>query len=120
MGIFDTDIGEVQWDTSGDTAHLNIINRSILIEKNALYQPSGDKVAFITDKSGTRQIWLSEQTNGVTRQLSHLLADKSDVEAFIWSQDGNLIVYTARRQLQLLNLDGQTQSLATPFKVLEI
>jgi len=49
-----------------------------------------------------------------------LLADKSDVESFAWSPNGQLIIYTARRQLHLLGLDGQIQPLVTPFKVLEI
>lgn len=120
IGIFDTDIAEIRWSTASDKPDLTTLNRSILADREALYQPAGDKIAFISSRTGTRQIWLTDTSQGKTKQLSRLLPDKYDVESFTWSQDGQLIIYAAGRQLQLLSLNGETQTLATEFKVLDI
>jgi len=134
MGTYDMDIGSLQWQLDPDNAtkkeqftfSTEIIHRSILPERNAQYQPNGEQIAFISRRSGSNQIWLAPQSvdnqtgENQALQLSHLLADKSDVKTFIWSIDGKFIIYIARRALQLLNLDGQTHTLSTPFKVLDI
>lgn len=120
LGVLDTDIAEVQWNAASHKPNLTTLERSILTDKEAVYQPSGDNIAFISSRTGSRQIWLTEKNQDKAKQLSHLLPGKYDVDSFVWSLDGQLIIYAARRQLHLLSLDGQTQMLDTPFKVLNI
>lgn len=116
LGVYDTDVGEIKLDNN-PTFKVNTIARSILAEKKAQYQPSGDKVAFISGRSGSNQIWLFDPQKDKNQQLSLSSNDKADVDSFIWSQDGQLIIYGANNKLHLLNLDGQSQVLPLPFKV---
>ena len=114
MGESDSDIGRLDWRTSTQT---EILHRSTVNEQSAQYQPGGELIAFLSSRSGSNQIWLSGPQ---PRQLSQLLENKSPVDDFIWSSDGKSIVYLANHQLQLLNLNGKTTSLDTPFKILKL
>ncbi|MCJ8273765.1 MAG: hypothetical protein MJK04_30750, partial [Psychrosphaera sp.] len=114
----DGDIGRLNWH-SGNNRQIRpqILHRSTVTEYSAQYQPGTDLIAFISSRSGSNQIWLG---GPAPRQLSKLAENKLAVDTFIWSLDGQSIFYLANHQLQLLNLNGQTVPLNTPFKILKL
>lgn len=121
MGIFDKDIQSVNWDenlelTSGYQSET--LHRSILRERDAKFSPQGKQFAFISDRSGSPQIWQSNYTEE-PHQLTQL-KNNQQIYSFVWSFDGNLLVALIDSQLKLINLDGQTTNIETNFKVLDI
>lgn len=59
---------------------------------NADYSPDGQRIAFVSQRSGTREIWVCEDDGTEPVQLTHL-----DKEAGTprWSPDGQKIVFDA-------------------------
>lgn len=93
------------------------IARSILRENDAQFQPDGHKIAFFSQRSGTRQLWFSEQKNDYQEhvyQLSHL--DELFPEYFVWSANGEQLAVSTEKQLFLYDLKGNMQSIALAFK----
>ncbi|NQZ09462.1 MAG: PD40 domain-containing protein, partial [Algicola sp.] len=113
MGTLDLDVAQIDF---AQQANEHIINRSTVEDYYAQYQPDGDKVAFISGRGGSHQIWLAGPQ---PIQLSQLPGSISP-RAFVWSEDGQSMVFLANKSLYWLNLDGQTQPLDTPFDVAEI
>lgn len=56
------------------------------------WSPEGDWLAFVSSRSGKKNLWLIHPNGGEALQLSH---SKSDVTSFKWSPDGRWIAYTA-------------------------
>ncbi|MCJ8271010.1 MAG: winged helix-turn-helix domain-containing protein, partial [Psychrosphaera sp.] len=56
MGTLDLDVAQIDWSTLPEET---IINRSTVEDYYAQYQPGGDKVAFISGRGGSHQIWLA-------------------------------------------------------------
>ena len=128
MGIFDKDIQLVEWQDSIDldkTYQFKTIHRSIVTDREAKFQPGGNRVAYISDASGSQQIWLStideDESNqiGEATQLSHL-TDNPQIHAVVWSFDGRLIVALIDGKITLFNLDGEMTSIDTDYRVLDI
>ncbi len=67
--------------------------RSNLVDDNASFSPDGRQIAFTSERSGSRQIWLSDSDGGSLRQLTKL--DSAwDMEPS-WSPDGEEIAFSA-------------------------
>ncbi|MBN1781278.1 S9 family peptidase [bacterium] len=56
------------------------------------FSPDGSLLAFLSDRSGTRQIHMLPMNGGEAQPVSDVPAGISD---YIWSPDGNLLAYTA-------------------------
>ncbi|MEO7324992.1 MAG: winged helix-turn-helix domain-containing protein [Dokdonella sp.] len=67
--------------------------------------PSGDRVAFVSDRSGRFQLWLHDLASATTTQLT----ERTDADAFgaRWSADGKQIIFVQRdaQVRQLIELD---------------
>ena len=81
----------------------------------------GDKIAFTSNRGGSSQIWLlnSADTNSPPNQLSYFPADK-EVNSFVWSPDGSLIIVNSGRGLNLLELNGELTPIKRPVDVVDI
>ena len=128
MGSFDPDIGQLSWDKVEDSQKpvnivmkQQILARSTVNERDAKYQPQGDHIAFISNREGSNQIWLlnSVETNSSPTQLSYFPANK-EVNAFVWSPDGSLIIVNSGSGLTLLDLNGEFTQINMPFDVVDI
>lgn len=69
---------------------------SILVSNGAMnsapaLSPDGKRLAWVSDVSGSREIWLMELDSGLRRQLTH---DRSWADAPSWSPDGAYLAYT--------------------------
>ena len=79
--------------------------------------PTGDRVAFVSDRSGRFQLWLHDLASTMTTQLT----ERTDADAFgaRWSADGKKIVFVQRdaQKRRLIELDlasGRQRVLSKP------
>jgi DNA-binding winged helix-turn-helix (wHTH) protein/dipeptidyl aminopeptidase/acylaminoacyl peptidase len=128
MGTFDPDIGQLSWNSiEGSQKPEDIVTkqqmlaRSTVNEYGAKYQPHGSQIAFISNRGGSSQIWLlnSADANSPPNQLSYFPADK-EVNSFVWSPDGSLIIVNSGRGLNLLELNGELTPIKRPVDVVDI
>ena len=111
-GYYDSDIVAVPLaqfsdpvpSTSDSTLNYSAISRSTHGEDLARFQPGGNGIAFISNRSGTSQIWLVD--GDIERQLSNFPLD-TFISGFAWSDDGQTILVSASYELSQLSLDGQ-------------
>jgi len=93
---------------------LSGLTRSSAQDRNARYQPNGNLIAFISDRSGQDQLWLwrQSQEQGQAYQLS-FVASQNSIENFSWSPDGKHLAWVSDDRLAITDLDGGVQFLDT-------
>ncbi|MBV7317194.1 S41 family peptidase [Shewanella sp. NIFS-20-20] len=101
-----------------DGSTYNLTNNASANERDGLWSPKGDKLAYITDKGGEYQLVVSDQFGKVQQTLA-LNEGRGDVFLFEWLNDGQHIVYgDAEAGLRLLDLDsGKRQLVVKSFGV---
>ncbi|NMR26826.1 hypothetical protein HH219_15040 [Pseudoalteromonas sp. NEC-BIFX-2020_015] len=130
MSFLDFDIAEFSWHELPDekesaltftqeAEHYQVFHRSIVNEKSAQYQPRGQHIAFLSERNGPAQIWLSSADKSILRQLTELSLEES-VTSFRWTPSGDSLIMVANRKLYLVNLSGNVQPLTAPFEVIEV
>lgn len=128
IGVFDLDIGQLSWDKiensdkAGNTVtKQKMLARSTVNEQEAKYQPQGNKIAFMSNREGSNQIWLlnSADASSIPNQLSYFPENK-EVNSFVWSHDGSLLIVNSGRGLTLLDLNGELTPIEMPFDVIDI
>ena len=128
IGAFDPDIGELSWDSfeyatqvKNTITSQEIIARSTVEEIDAQYQPLGDHIAFISNREGSKQIWLLNlsKASEPPNQLSYFADDKA-LNSFVWSSDGKMIIASSNNGLTLLNLSGEQTHINMSFDVIDI
>ncbi len=85
-------------------------SRSAGQERNAQYQPFGDHIAFVSDRSGRDQIWLwhKEQAS----QLS-FVSTQTNIHNFSWSPDGKQLASVTDDKLAITDLNGKIKTFDT-------
>lgn len=83
------------------------IARSFAQEHYALFQPEGERVAFISDRSGSDQLWIWH--HNTASQLSYV-THQSKIESFSWSPDGTRLAWAANDKLLISDLNGNIQT----------
>ncbi|MBC3765044.1 winged helix-turn-helix domain-containing protein [Neptunicella marina] len=91
----------------------SMVSPSIYKEWKGKFQPDGDNIAFLSDRTGTSQIWLSGNPE---QQLSHQLEDVTD---FLWLNTHQHILIS-NQTLWVLNSAQQAHKLATEFVPLRL
>lgn len=69
------------------------------------WSPDGRHVAFLSDRSGTPQIWLRGMIDGRSRQETRV---ESPPLAFSWAPDGSALAYIARDGLFVVTVPATT------------
>jgi len=74
------------------------------------FSPVDDRVAFVSDRSGSQQLWLSDPASGETSALTE--SDEPTLRYPVWRPDGERILITARGQAQgsLIEIDIATHT----------
>ena len=121
LGKVDRDLAELTLTktsaASGHAYNERKLARSILREGDAQYQPNGDAIAFFSERSGSRQIWL--QRGDQITQLSRQSPSKV-LDYFVWSHDGKQLAAIAEKQLQLFDQQGNKQTINLDFRALRL
>ncbi|CAH9053238.1 Tol-Pal system protein TolB [Pseudoalteromonas sp. CIP111854] len=96
-----SDIGKLKQHT--DEPVYAVLQRSNVTEDSAKFQPSGELVAFKSERSGEDQVWIADK-NGA-RQLSQFSMD-TYLYDLQWAKDGKSILVNADKEFVQLFLDG--------------
>jgi hypothetical protein len=74
------------------------------------FSPVDDRVAFVSDRSGSQQLWLSDPAGGETSALTE--SDEPTLRYPVWRSDGERILITARGEAQgsLIEIDIATRT----------
>jgi tricorn protease len=56
------------------------------------WSPDGKHIAFISDRSGREEVWMSDPDGGALKKITDLDNEKG---ALLWTPDSNLLLYTA-------------------------
>jgi DNA-binding winged helix-turn-helix (wHTH) protein/Tol biopolymer transport system component len=121
-GLVDADIGifnvaqDGQSNINSDTqAYINLA-RSTSYDVSGIFQPHTDKVAFMSKRSGSAQIWMTNIQGEQAFQLSKFKQNAS-ISSFVWSLNGQRLAVCVNDKLKLLSLDGQQVQIDTHFAV---
>jgi tricorn protease len=97
----------------------NLTRSSGIHERNSKWSPDGKWIAYVSDKTGEDEIWITPQDgNGPAKQLTSG-ADTYKYE-LQWSPDSKKILWSDRKQrLQYLDVESKTVKLVTQVKAFE-
>ena len=123
-GTLDTDVAKVSLSTPPlplpEQAQPRVLNqayqafpsvaRSIFRERDGQFQPGGELIAFLSERSGSVQLWLAG--DGEARQLTQFPAGAA-VAGHNWSADGGSILIAADGRLHRVWLDGRIEPVQT-------
>lgn len=140
QGVVDTDIAKVNLENLNNVNNLSLIKkqrtdhnqavsfnqvhqpypsiaRSIAEDYDAQFQPAGELIAFISTRSGTRQLWI--KNNNQLSQLTNFPIDTS-ISNFKWEPSGASIMLAANSQLFKVSLDKTVERIPLKFAVLKL
>jgi len=69
------------------------------------WSPSGEELAFLSDRTGSDQLWVIPRNGGEARQLTNF---EEPVTGFAWSPDGQRIAVVTRAQQAEGKVDPET------------
>ena len=116
LGYVDRDISKISWNSKLETSS-EIYQRSIRRESFARYQPHGSGVSFVSDRGGSKQLWLSK--NNTVKQLSKLSEDESIVH-YTWAPNGSQLAVLVNQQVYIADLGGSWQPISFSGNVIKI
>ncbi|MBX2847167.1 MAG: winged helix-turn-helix domain-containing protein [Acidiferrobacterales bacterium] len=112
-GPYDSDIAKLTFNQSelistkaARTNTTQVVERTNLGESNALLQPNEDLIAFLSERSGEDQIWISDGSNA--RQITFFPLD-TQIRGFDWARDGTSLLVNANGSLSRISLSGKQQ-----------
>lgn len=129
-GSFDYDIAELsisqqqsQWVTETSSAFnqqylpFPSLSRTTSAETIAKYQPEGSYIAFVSDRSGSEQLWLWRQ-----QQIKQLTFNNNsrNIDNFVWAPNGEQLAYVLNDKITLVTLNGNTRQLNTKLPIFSV
>ncbi len=115
LGSKDADIIKYHWDPTDSTSRP--LHRSILAEHGAKFQPESSHFAFLSERSGSLQLWLSKDDQ--LQQISHL-SPQDSLRFFVWAQDGHQIAALVNDDIVLFGLDGSRQVISVDVPIIKL
>lgn len=83
-------------------------------DKQGKYQPKGELIAFISNRSGQDQIWVIKDK--VATQLTDF-KHHHQLSLFSWSPDGKTLALASQGKVQIVGLNSDTQEVALNINV---
>ncbi|NOT08923.1 MAG: hypothetical protein HOP28_12060, partial [Gemmatimonadales bacterium] len=68
------------------------------------YSPDGSQVAFVSDRNGSKNLWIANADGARPRALTR--SERINFASPIWSPDGQYVIATRTGQLWMYNKDG--------------
>lgn len=93
------------------------IARSNQLDAAGAFQPNGELIAFVSNRTGKNQIWLFD--GEVSRQLTHFKTGLQTSD-FAWSPTGNEIATVSNDTLMILSLDGKSQAYSNSLLISKV
>ncbi|ALU43074.1 winged helix-turn-helix domain-containing protein [Pseudoalteromonas rubra] len=90
------------------------LSRTQAQERQPQYSPDGRHIAFISNRNGVDQLWLlqGEQTMALSDAIS-----PTPIHQFVWSADGQELLWAQGGKLHIVNLSGQQRIIDTNLPV---
>lgn len=113
------DWGFYLYNLSGDERESRLLPEkwdSTFADKEARFQPHGEHIAFVSDRSGEDQIWLMD--NRRTWQLSQF--KQGSIAGVAWSPSGQQLLVNHADRLLLLDLSGNIEPLTPPYYAMQL
>lgn len=82
------------------------IDPSNRLDIDPAFSPDGGKVAFMSDRSGSQEIWVTDQEGPTSVQLTHFGGPATGSPS--WSPDGSQIAFDSNCQIYVIGADGGT------------
>jgi len=93
------------------------IARSNKLDVAGKFQPNGHLVAYVSNRSGNRQVWLYD--GNTTRQLTQLENGLQSMN-FVWSPKGDYIAAISGDELIITALDGTMKTLSSSLLIYKV
>ena len=93
------------------------IARSNELDAAGMFQPNGELIAFASNRSGKKQIWLYD--GNVAKQLTYFEKGLQTFD-FAWSENGEQLAAVSNDTLMIISLDGKVQSLVSSLLVSKV
>ncbi len=105
------------WSMGLDGSELVNLTRHPAQDRLPQWSPDGDWIAFLSDRSGVREIWVMNATGGNPRQVTSWPATpgaETGIDSISWSPDGSQLAYartddTGFSDIFVIGIDGQGQ-----------
>jgi len=94
---------------------LESILESTFLDVNPVYSPDGSRIAFISDRKGRRQLWVSDQFGRNPIEWTQTFEVDSPPPA--WSADGSKLLFTGEAPSGLSQLYIADQSTRTAVRI---
>ncbi len=101
--------------SGAEVTDVAVVDRSTLEDDNGIFQPNGDLIAFVSDRSGEDQVWLADESD--SRKASHFPLN-TYINGVDWSEDGDSMLVNANGSLTQLFLDGSQRRVAFEYPVI--
>ena len=102
---------------SNISATYSVLERSTAGEDNALFQPGGELISFVSERSGEDQLWV---TKGNGLQIISTFPSNTFIRGYDWAADGNSVLVNANGTLTQIFLDSQQKKVPFEYPVLRL
>jgi DNA-binding winged helix-turn-helix (wHTH) protein/Tol biopolymer transport system component len=96
---------------------LTALERSIRGEDDAKLQPNGELIAYISGRSGEKQLWITKGKG--SQQLTHFPMD-TYINGLDWAADGKSLLVNANRALTQVYLDSKQITFPLEYPVIQL
>ncbi|WP_086931865.1 winged helix-turn-helix domain-containing protein [Agarilytica rhodophyticola] len=93
--------------------------RSTQGEDYAIFQPDGDLIAFLSERTGDEQLWISGSDGQGTQKITDFPVD-TYIRGMDWAADGNSLLVNANNVLTQVFLDSSQQTIPVKYPVIRL
>jgi len=113
-GTYDTDIVKFSLDSS--YTEPTTVSRSISTDSKGKFQPDGDHIAMISERSGTEQLWITNLQGA--KQLTQF-PFATPMTGLHWVNQSQLVLI-ANSELYLISVTGDSQKLDLGVNIIQL